>query len=120
VLIDTTQLALERSISGATQRQEALAANIANASTPGYKRVDVDFHGALAAALGSSDAKSTLSATSFTTQADESVGATQADGNSIDVENESAKMAANALEQQAAVSVAKTRNAILRTAMGVG
>src|SRR4051794_6318459 len=119
VLIDSTQLALERSISGATQRQEALAANIANASTPGYQRVDVDFHGALAAAMGSSDAKSALSATSFTTQADQTVGATQADGNSIDVENESAKMAANALEQQAAVSVAKTRNAILRSAMGV-
>jgi flagellar basal-body rod protein FlgB len=119
VLIDTTQLALERSISGATQRQEALAANIANASTPGYRRVDVDFHGALAAAMGSSDAKSAVAATGFTTQADATVGATQADGNSIDVENESAKMAANALEQQAAVSVAKTRNAILRSAMGV-
>ncbi len=119
MLIDTTQLALERSISGATQRQEALAANIANASTPGYKRVDVDFHGALAAALGSSDAKTKLATTSFATQADGTVGTTQADGNSIDVENESAKMAANALEQQAAVSVAKTRNAILRAAMGV-
>ena len=119
MLIDTTQLALERSISGASQRNEALAANIANASTPGYKRVDVDFHGALAAALGSSDAKSALESTSFTTQADPTVGVTQADGNSIDVENESAKLSANALEQQAAVSVAKTRNAILRAAMGV-
>jgi flagellar basal-body rod protein FlgB len=119
VLIDTTQLALERSISGATQRQEALAANIANASTPGYQRVDVDFHSALKAALGSGDAKTVVEATSFTTQADATVGATQADGNSIDVENESAKLAANALEQQAAVSVAKTRNAILRSAMGV-
>ena len=120
VLIDTTQLALERSISGATQRQEALAANIANASTRGYRRVDVDFHGALAAALGSSDARNAVRSTSFMTQADASVGSTQADGNSIDVENESAKMAGNALEQQAAVSVAKTRNAILRSAMGVG
>jgi flagellar basal-body rod protein FlgB len=119
VLIDTTQLALERSISGATQRHEALAANIANASTPGYKRVDVDFHGALAAALGSSDAKTALHSASFTTQADGSVGTTQADGGSIDVEAESAKLSANALEQQAAVSVAKTRNAILRSAMGV-
>ena len=119
MLIDTTQLALERSISGAAQRHEALAANLANASTPGYRRVDVDFHGALTAALGASNAKGALAATSFTTQADAGVGATQADGNSIDVENESAKMAANALEQQAAVSVAKTRNAILRTAMGV-
>jgi flagellar basal-body rod protein FlgB len=119
VLIDTTQLALERSISGAAQRHEALAANLANATTPGYKRVDVDFHGALAAALGSSDAKSAVEQTSFTTQVDGSVGATQADGDTVDVDAESAKLAANALEQQAAVSVAKTRNAILRAAMGV-
>ena len=121
MLIDTTQLALERSISGATQRQEALAANIANASTPGYKRVDVDFHGALTAALGSSDAKSRArTPRASRPRPTAPVGATQADGNSIDVENESAKLAANALEQQAAVSVAKTRNAILRAAMGVG
>jgi flagellar basal-body rod protein FlgB len=44
---------------------------------------------------------------------------TQADGNSIDVDNESAKLAANALEQQAAVSVLKARTAIMRSALGV-
>ena len=119
MLFDTTQLALERTIAGASQRHNALAANIANASTPGYRRVDVDFHGALAAALGSSNAKTAVETTGFSTQAD-SIGVTQADGNSIDIDNESAKLAANALEQQAAVSVAKTRNAILRSAMGVG
>src|SRR3954469_9659688 len=111
VLFDTTQLALERTIAGASQRHNALAANIANASTPGYRRVDVDFHGALAAALGSANAKQAVGSTAFTTQADASVGMTQGDGNSIDIDNESAKLAANALEQQAAVSVAKTRNA---------
>ena len=99
-------------------RQDQIANDLANASTPGYRRVDVDFHGALAAALGTGD-KATVEHTAFTTQADASVGVTQADGNSIDVDNESAKLAANALEQQAAVSVAKTRNAILRSAMGV-
>src|SRR3954454_19125841 len=78
VLFDTTQMALERSIAGATQRHDALAANIANAATPGYQRVDVDFHGALAAALGSSDAN-TVANTGFSTQADGSVGARQAD-----------------------------------------
>ena len=119
MLIDTTQLALERSISGAAQRHEALAANLANASTPGYRRVDVDFHGALAAAMGTSDARSAIEHTGFTTQADTTVGATQADGNSIDVDAESAKLAANALEQQAAVSVMKARTMILRSAMGV-
>jgi flagellar basal-body rod protein FlgB len=119
VLIDTTQLALERTISGAAQRHEALAANLANATTPGYQRVDVEFHSALSAALGSDDPSHAVESTGFTTQADRTVGPTQADGNSIDVDAESAKLAANALEQQAAVSVAKTRNAILRAAMGV-
>ena len=119
VLIDTTQLALERTISGAAQRHEALAANLANATTPGYRRVDVDFHGALNAALGSDDAREAVESTAFVTQADSSVGATKADGGSIDVDAESAKLAANALEQQAAVAVARTRNAILRNAMGV-
>ena len=120
MLIDPTQLALERSVSGAAQRHEALAANIANAATPGYRRVDVDFHGALAAAMGSSDdAGSTIEHTTFSTQVDGSVGATQADGNTIDIDAESAKLASNALEQQAAVSVMTTRNAILRSAMGV-
>src|SRR4051794_12362955 len=119
VLFDTTQMALERSISGAAQRQEALAANLANATTPGYQRVDVDFHGALAAAMGSSDARGAVQSVGFATQADRTVGAVKADGSTIDIDAESAKLAANALDQQAAVSVAKTRNAILRAAMGV-
>ena len=81
--------------------------------------MDVDFHGALAAAMGSDDARNAVERAGFTMQADRTVGATKADGGSIDVDAESAKLAANALEQQAAVSVAKTRNAILRAAMGV-
>lgn len=119
MLVDTTQLALQRSISGASQRQEALAANIANATTPGYQRVDVDFHGALAAAMGSSDPAGAVQQTAFTTQADRSIGAVQADGSTIDIDAESAKLAANALDQQAAVQILKTRNAIMRSAMGV-
>src|SRR3954470_7520630 len=119
VLFDTTQMALERTIAGAAQRHDALAANLANATTPGYQRVDVDFHGALAAALGSGDARDAVASTGFTTQVDPTVGANAADGNSIDIDSESAKLAANALDQETAVSVAKTRIAILRAAMGV-
>ena len=36
MLFDITQLALERAIEGAGKRHEALAANLANANTPGY------------------------------------------------------------------------------------
>jgi flagellar basal-body rod protein FlgB len=119
VLFDTTQMALQQAISGASQRHDALAANIANATTPGYQRVDVDFHGALQAALGSADAKDAVANTTFSTEIDQSAGARQADGNTVDIDSESAKMSANALEQEADVSVAKTRIAILRAAMGV-
>ena len=120
MLFDTTQLALERAIEGAGKRHEALAANIANANTPGYQRVDVDFHGALQAAMGGDeDSNTALEGLSFSAAKDASAGATRADGSTVDVDAESAKLAANALEQQAAVQVAHARIGILKAAMGV-
>jgi flagellar basal-body rod protein FlgB len=119
VLFDTTQLALERAIEGAGKRHEALAANLANANTPGYQRVDVDFHGALAAAVARGD-RTALEGLSFSPAKDASAGATRADGSTVDVDAESAKLAANALEQQAAVQVAHARIGILKAAMGTG
>jgi flagellar basal-body rod protein FlgB len=115
VLFDTTQLALEGAIRGAGARHQALAANLANANTPGYQRVDVDFHGALAAAIDSPEA---LHAVSFSPARDASAGAVRADGSTVDVDSESAKLAANALEHQAAVQVAHARIGILKAAMG--
>jgi flagellar basal-body rod protein FlgB len=121
VFFDTTQLALERAIEGAGKRHEALAANLANANTPGYQRVDVDFHGALAAAMDSGDSSRTaLNGLSFSPTKDASAGATRADGSTVDVDAESAKLAANALEQQAAVQVLHARLGILKAAMGMG
>jgi flagellar basal-body rod protein FlgB len=117
VLFDTTQLALERAIEGAGKRHEALAANLANANTPGYQRVDVDFHGALTSAM---DSREALNSLSFSPARDASAGAVRADGSTVDVDAESAKLAANALEHQAAVQVAHARIGILKAAMGTG
>ena len=119
MLFDTTQHALEAAISGAAQRQQALAANLANANTPGYQRVDVDFHTSLKSALGGEDAGAALDSVRFAAQVDAS-GATRADGSSVDVDAESAKLAANALEHQEAVQVAHARIGILNSAMGTG
>ena len=118
MLFDTTQLALQGVITGAAQRHDALAANLANANTPGYQRVDVDFHSALQAAM--TNGSSALESLSFTPQADPTAGAVQADGSTVDAERESALMAENAMEQQAAVQVAQARIHILESAMGVG
>ena len=98
-------------------RMDVVAENLANANTPGYQRVDVDFHGALSSAM---DSRETLSSLSFSPARDASAGATRADGSTVDVDSESAKLAANALEQQAAVQVAHARIGILKAAMGTG
>jgi flagellar basal-body rod protein FlgB len=116
-LIDNTQLALERAVSGASMRQSVLANNLANAETPGYKRMDVDFHDALAQAMGSADS-ATIEATTFTAKQDPQT--MRADGNGIDIDTESAAMAKNGLEYEALLSVAKARIQIVQSALGVG
>ena len=50
---------------GAAQRQTALAGNLANANTPGYQRVDVDFHSALGRALGRRRPRAAVERTGF-------------------------------------------------------
>ncbi len=115
-LFDTTQLGLERAIGAAGMRQSTLAGNIANANTPGYKRRDLDFKGELSAAIESgSDAVKRVEFEARTVQ-----GTTmRADGNSVDIDVESASMASNALEYEALVAVARGRSDVLRSAMGV-
>lgn len=113
---DTTQTALKRAIAGASLRQTALAANLANANTPNYRRVDVDFHSVIASALG--DAKRVEGA-SFAIAADASAPVMRADGSTVDVDAESAKLAANALEHQALLAVSSGRGDIYKIALGV-
>jgi flagellar basal-body rod protein FlgB len=115
-LFDTTQLGLERAISGAAQRQTALASNLANANTPGYKPRDVDFHSALRAAFESGAGAEQVHRTAFaeTTQ----TGVERADGSGVDVDVESSKLSQNALEYQTLVQVARGRIDILESAMG--
>ena len=116
-LFDTTQLGLEQALSGAALRQRAIANNIANANTAGYKRTDVDFHAALAEALASPDAPSKLKSLSFQTQTDSS-SATRADGNNVDIDQEMANLSQTSLEYQSLVTVARARLSMLQIAMG--
>lgn len=52
---DLTVDALAAAQRGLGLRHQAIAQNLANADTPGYKRVDVQFEGALSAALDRGD-----------------------------------------------------------------
>ncbi len=118
MLIDSTQLALQRAMEGAGLRQQALAANIANVNTPGYQRQDVDFHSALAGAMRADDPSEALQGTAFAISADPGA-VVRADGSGIDLDAESAKLAANGLEYEQLATAARVRVQILRSAMGI-
>ena len=99
-LYDTTQLALEKAIEGSSARQQAIAANLANVDTPGYQRVDVDFHSTLRDAMASgSDG---VAGAAFTPQRD-ATAQVRPDGSSVDADVEAA---------------AQARNGVLESAMG--
>ncbi len=115
-LFDTIHVALERAMQGSTMRQEALSENLANVNTPGYRRKDVDFHSALQAAMPLG--REAVAGVPVAEQVD-NASPMRPDGNSVDVDAESANLAENALEYQALSSVLNARGDILRTAMGV-
>jgi flagellar basal-body rod protein FlgB len=115
-IFDTTQAALAAAMTGAAQRQNAIADNIANVDTPGYQRKDVDFHGALCSAMA---AGAPLQGMSFTPQVDASAAPVRADGNTVDIDRESAAEASNGLEYEALSQVLKSRDEIIQTAIGV-
>lgn len=113
-LIDTTQLALESAMRGAWTKQTLLTNNIANANTPGYHREDLNFQGALRQALADGQSPSSVQL-----QPEVSPQVVDAEGNGVDIDQESAQLAENGLEYEALVQVMGTRNEILRSAMGV-
>ncbi|HEV2813325.1 MAG TPA: flagellar basal body rod protein FlgB [Solirubrobacteraceae bacterium] len=114
-LYDPVHVALERAIQGSAVRHEALAENIANVNTPGYRRQDVDFHSALQAAMPGGAAA--IAATPIEASVD-SAAPMRPDGNSVDIDAEAANLAQNALEYEALAQVLKVRGNILEIALG--
>lgn len=116
-LFDLTDLALQRGMSGASQRQQLLANNLANVNTPGFKRSDVDFESSLASALSADNPANALDSVSFTPQVD-TTSSMRADGNNVSADQELASMTANATQYEALVAVENSKLGWLRTAMG--
>src|SRR4051794_28457566 len=104
-LFDTTQTGLERALTGAALRQEAIASNIANVNTPGYRRQDVDFQSALRAAWGD---ESNVDRVQPAVGTDPSAQVRQ-DGSSVDIDVEAAAQAKNGLQYEAISQVMKSR-----------
>jgi flagellar basal-body rod protein FlgB len=114
------------------QRAEVLAANLANADTPGYLARDIDFRAALAAA-GSQGGALEPATTSpddltATTSGETSVSTQQflkyrvplapsLDGNTVDSQMEESQFAQNTVRFQAALTFLENRFSELTTAI---
>lgn len=100
-----------RLLDASALRQQAIAANIANAETPGYRRLDIapDFVAQLKASLV--DGKPTLPTAGLkpALAADPHARSVRPDGNSVEVEHELIAMNRNAVEYEF-LSEVVTRN----------
>lgn len=102
------------------QRLQLLAANLANADTPGFKAQDLDFNAALnaalaptAAATGTDPISGAVSAARFARTATQP----SADGNTVEGEKENAAFAQAALEYRASMSFVESKVRSMLTAI---
>lgn len=103
--------ALHGALSGLTARQRAIADNIANVSTPGYRAGRVDFEASLGAALQSG------SATPVEIQRRQSADPTGPDGNNVQLDTETVSMVETNLRYQAMIEAVNAKFGLLRTAI---
>lgn len=94
----------QRLLDAAALRHEAIAANVANAETPGYRRIDVtgDFAATLRARFASSAPPSALELSALQPQVavDPSARTIRPDGNSVEIEHELMEMSRNRVEHE--------------------
>ena len=89
-------------LDAAVVRSEAIAANVANAETPGYRRVDVapDFAEQLKASVATGDLSSKAAGLKPQIAADPNARTIRPDGNSVEIEHELLAMNRNAVEHE--------------------
>src|SRR5690242_5422020 len=96
---DNYQLA-RKLLDASVLRQEAIATNIANSETPGFRRVDLapDFATQLKARVAAGDFAATTDSIRPTLAEDQTARSIRPDGNSVELEHELLAMNRNAVE----------------------
>jgi len=111
-------LAAKKTLDASELRQQAIASNIANLETPGYKRVDLSptFEQALERASASGDTAS-LASLQPTLSTDLTAAAASRDGNNVNLEQELMKMNQNAMTHAAETQMISGMLAKMRLAI---
>lgn len=121
-LLDKTYPGLTKALDLTFRRNQAISSNIANAETPQYRAVDLNFAGELNRAFGQTD--TTLMKTDpmhlDVTGAGEShlipdiSGATKPDGNNVDLDIQMGQLAYNSGRYSAAAALLRKKLGILK------
>lgn len=124
-LLDRTMGGLTRAMDLTWRRNEAIVSNIANAETPGYRAVELNFAGELKRAFGQNsdpvvqthpqhiDLKSETGAHLVPDLS----GATKADGNNVDIDIQMGQLASNSGEYSQAAELMRRKLRFLNYAI---
>ena len=116
---------LDKAADASWKRNEAISNNLANATTPNYKRQDVSFEAELRSAIIGADAgnldgkirKVDLDRITPTVFTDVSGVSYRLDGNNVDPDTENVYLAENQLKYQGLMTCINTEFANLKAAM---
>src|SRR5262249_14258866 len=109
VTLDRLSERLERYMDVLSARQKLVASNIANADTPGYRTVDVDFQSELANVMGGSPRQVEVAGLPV-----------KNDGNNVSLDREARLLAENALRFNLATNLMRSQIKLVRSAIHEG
>lgn len=127
-LFDKTFAGLDRAMDLTWRRNEAIISNIANAETPRYRAVDLNFAGELGRAFEAAKPEMALtnpghldlSSNSEAHFIPDLSGATKADGNNVDIDIQMGQLASNSGEYSQAAELTRRRLRMLSYAIREG
>ena len=106
-MLENIGAGVERYMNLLSTRQKLVAANIANADTPGYQTKDIDFQSELESQIGN-----------LNPNVVEVAGLkTKNDGNNVSVDREARMLAENAMRFSVASTLARAELALVRSAI---
>lgn len=109
-MLNSVSGSLEKYLDLLSVRQKAIASNIANADTPGYKTRDVDFQAEFRKLLAGGEASVT----------EVSGLKTKNDGNNVSIDREAQLLSENTLRFSAASNLLRSNIRVLRSAIREG
>ncbi len=115
---------LDRAADASWERNDIILNNIANATTPGYKRKDISFNSYLMAELESTSgslreraARADMSNVISTAYTDMSGLSYRLDGNNVDIDTENAELASNQIFYNVLIDSVNYEFNMLKSAM---